>query len=106
MHGANCECVFDTLNNTKITEVGATCQDFYTAKSTLKVSHRDQSQLPIKLFQGKNGMDLGEGVFAGRDFESEEPLALFAFGKLTSRAAYEVIAYSFPRLDTYQLPFR
>ena len=98
--------MFDTINTTKITEVGVTCQDFYTAKSSLKVPHRDLSQLPNKLFQGKNGQDLGEGVFAGKAFESEEPLPLFAFGKLTSRAAYEVISYSFPRLDTQQLPLQ
>ena len=102
MHGANCECVFDTGNSTNITEVGGTCQDFYTAKSKLRVWHRDLLLLPTKLFQGKNGQDLGEGVFAGRDFEIQEPLPLFAFGKLTSRAAYEVISYSLPRPDTYQ----
>ena len=101
MHGANCECVFDELH---ITEVGHTCQDFYTAKSTLKVPHRHLSHLPIKLFQGKLGKELGEGVFAGKNFVIDEPLSLFAFGKLTSRAAYEVISYYCPHLDTKQIP--
>ena len=102
MHGANCECVFDALQTTTITEVGDTCRDFYTAKSTLKVPNCDLFHLPINLFQGKLGQDLGDGVFAGKNFESDEALPLFAFGKLTSKAAYEVIRYYCPRLDTKQ----
>ena len=40
--------------------------------------------------QGVNGESLGEGVFAARPFASGEHLELFAFGKLTSKVAYEV----------------
>ena len=44
----------------------------------------------ISVLQGKNGEKLGEGVFAAKHFDRGEHLDLFAFGKLTSKAAYEV----------------
>jgi hypothetical protein len=45
--------------------------------------------------QGKFDQELGDGVFAARAFDKDEPLQLFAFGLLTSKAAYEVLRIVF-----------
>jgi hypothetical protein len=60
VHGPQCECVHDSADEKKITELGPSCQDFYIQDSKLKVEGILARDVTILLIRGKKRQPSGK----------------------------------------------